>query len=91
MSGAAKWLTSSKAMICLNLRGKCNDRFWFTFFHEIGHLLLHSKKDTFINDVGAHSGVEQEADGFASQIVQSFIPERWQRGHGLSKNGHRGK
>ncbi len=43
-------------------------------FHEIGHLLIHSKKDTFINDIGMHSGVEQEADGFASQIL---IPRQY--------------
>jgi HTH-type transcriptional regulator / antitoxin HigA len=32
-------------------------------------MLMHSKKEMFINDVGAHSGVEQEADAFASQIL----------------------
>ncbi len=41
----------------------------------MGHLVLHSKKDTFINDVGAHSGVEQEADGFASQLL---IPRQYE-------------
>lgn len=69
INGAARWLTPDKALIQLSLRHRWNDIFWFTFFHEVGHLLLHSKKDTFINDVGAHSGVEQEADGFASQIL----------------------
>jgi HTH-type transcriptional regulator/antitoxin HigA len=46
VSGAAKWLTARKAMIGLNLRGKSNDRFWFSFFHEAGHLLVDSKKQT---------------------------------------------
>ncbi len=73
INGAARWLTPDKALIQLSLRHRWNDIFWFTFFHEVGHLLLHSKKDTFINDVGAHSGVEQEADGFASRIL---IPRR---------------
>ena len=36
-------------MIGLTLRGKCNDRFWFTFFHEAGHILNDSKKETFID------------------------------------------
>lgn len=75
INGAARWLTPEKALIQLSLRHRWNDIFWFTFFHEVGHLLLHSKKDTFINDVGTHSGVEQEADGFASQIL---IPRQFE-------------
>ncbi len=47
--GAARWLTPKQALIGLNLRGKANDRFWFTFFHEAGHVLLDSKKSTFID------------------------------------------
>lgn len=69
INGAARWLTPDKALVQLSLRHKCDDIFWFTFFHEVGHLLLHSKKDAFINDLGKHSGVEAEADGFASQLL----------------------
>lgn len=69
INGAARWLTPTKAMVQLSLRHRWSDIFWFTFFHELGHLLMHSKKEMFINDVGAHSGVEQEADAFASQIL----------------------
>ena len=69
INGATRWLTPHKALVQLSLRHRWSDIFWFTFFHEIGHLLLHSKKDTFINDVGTHSGAEQEADGFASRVL----------------------
>ncbi len=69
INGAARWLTSTKAIVQLSLRYKWSDVMWFTFFHEIGHILKHSKKETFINDVGRHSGVEQEADAFASQLL----------------------
>ena len=69
INGATRWLTPRKALVQLSLRHRWSDIFWFTFFHEIGHLLLHSKKDAFINDVGAHSGLEQEADGFASRVL----------------------
>ena len=48
--GATKWLAASKAMILLNLRGKMEDQFWFSFFHEAGHVLYDSKKDLYIND-----------------------------------------
>lgn len=75
INGAARWLSPEKALVQLSLRHKWSDIFWFTFFHEIGHILLHSKKDTFINDVGVHSGVEQEADAFASQLL---VPRRYE-------------
>lgn len=69
INGAARWLTPDKALVQLSFRHKRSDTVLFTFFHELGHLLLHSKKDTFINDDAAHSGVEQEADGFASRLL----------------------
>lgn len=73
--GATRWIHSDKVLIQLSLRHKWSDIFWFTFFHEIGHLLLHSKKDVFINDQGPHSGAESEADAFASQLL---IPRRYE-------------
>lgn len=73
INGAARWLAPDKALVQLSLRHRWSDIFWFTFFHEMGHLLIHSKKDAFINDVGTHGGAEQEADGFASQVL---IPRR---------------
>lgn len=75
VNGAARWLASSKALVQLSLRHRWNDIFWFTFFHEIAHLSIHGKKDTFINDQGPHSGAEQEADAFASQTL---IPRRYE-------------
>lgn len=75
VNGAARWLSSSKALIQLSLRHKWSDIFWFTLFHEIGHLLVHGKKDTFINDRGPHSGAEQEADAFASRTL---IPTKFE-------------
>ena len=37
-------------MVQLSLRGKFEDLLWFTFFHEAGHILLHGKKEVFIED-----------------------------------------
>ena len=69
LNGATRWLSPSKALVQLSTRHKRHDVSWFTFFHEIGHLLLHSKKDTFINDGNSAATVEQEADAFASQVL----------------------
>ena len=38
-NGATKWLSPDKVMILLSLRGKGEDKFWFSFFHEAGHVL----------------------------------------------------
>lgn len=70
-SGATEWLTPSKAMILVNLRGKSEDRFWFTFFHEAGHVLHDSKRSTFIDDGSSYRNQpeEQDADTFAAEIL----------------------
>ncbi|MCO6455381.1 MAG: HigA family addiction module antidote protein [Pirellulaceae bacterium] len=69
VSGAAKWLTPTKAMICLNLRGKSNDRFWFTLFHEAGHILNDSKKETFIDVDYQDDPREHQANQFAASLL----------------------
>jgi addiction module HigA family antidote len=67
--GATKWLSASKAMILLNLRGKMEDQFWFSFFHEAGHVLYDSKKDLYINDGSIDDPRERKANEFAAQIL----------------------
>ncbi|MEI8376142.1 MAG: helix-turn-helix domain-containing protein [Planctomycetota bacterium] len=69
VNGAAKWLTPDKALIGLNLRGKYNDRFWFTFFHEAGHILNDSKKETFIDVEYEDDPREQGANHFAASLL----------------------
>lgn len=50
ISGCARWLTERKALIALTLRYKADDQIWFTFFHEVAHILLHRKRHSFILD-----------------------------------------
>jgi addiction module HigA family antidote len=69
VSGAARWLSPDKALIQQSLRHKTNDCFWFTFFHEAGHILKHGKKEWFIDDGQAQSPLEQEADRFAADTL----------------------
>ena len=70
VSGATKWLTSNRAMIILSLRHKMDDHFWFSFFHEAGHILLHGKTEVFIeNQESDKSEKEVEADVFASNFL----------------------
>ena len=74
VSGAAKWLSPTKAMICLNLRGKFNDKFWFTFFHEAGHILNDSKKAIYIDKDYKDDPREVNANRFAANLL---IPEKY--------------
>ena len=53
----------------LNLCGKRNDRFWFSFFHEAGHLLLNSKKETYIDVDSINDPREQRANQFAASVL----------------------
>lgn len=78
VSGAARWL-GGRPVIQLSGLGKYNDRFWFTLFHEIGHILLHGARrhiylDEWIDDDVAQE--ETEADRFAAD---SLIPPENQR------------
>jgi len=50
ISGCARWLSDDKALIALTLRYKTDDQLWFTFFHELGHILKHKKRRGFILD-----------------------------------------
>ncbi len=77
-NGATKWLTPTKAMILLCLRGKGEDKFWFSFFHEAGHVLHDSKKDLLIND-GSHDDPREER---AKSVCRGAVdPRPVQSGH----------
>ncbi len=44
LSGVARWLHKDEALIQLSLRDKTEDHLWFSFFHEAGHILFHSRR-----------------------------------------------
>lgn len=80
ISGCARWLTDSKALIGMTLRYKTDDQIWFTFFHEVGHILLHRKEYGFILDNADEDladrvvdpemqGAEEEANRFAADTL----------------------
>lgn len=72
-SGATRFISPDRAMINLSLRYRSDDHFWFTVFHEIGHLLLHGEDATFVDgDATAQDAREEEANAFAADLL---IPE----------------
>ena len=50
VSGATRWLSPAKAMVTQSLRHKSDDHFWFTLFHELGHVIPHGKKSVFVDE-----------------------------------------
>jgi len=71
VSGATWWPGGSKAHIQLSLLYKTDDQFWFSFFHEAGHVVRHGKDQVFLEGQAkkADRTKEDEADRFASDLL----------------------
>ncbi len=85
VSGATWWSAADRAVLALSLRHKTNDHLWFSFFHELGHLLKHGKKLRFVEGMGLDgldTEKEHEANVFAGKtlIPQSFPLQRFSTG-----------
>jgi len=71
--GSTRWINNTP-LIQLSGRYRRNDIFWFTLFHEIGHILLHGKKYISIENIdyeGENLEFENEANVFSAQILLS--------------------
>ena len=80
LSGAAWWLTPRKPIIQLSARHKTDDHLWFSLFHEAAHILLHSKKQVFIDAIRSKSvgdeSEEREAELEADKWARDFLVPR---------------
>lgn len=86
-SGATRFVTPQRALLLLSFRYRSDDHFWFTFFHEAGHLLLHGESGSFIEDEGVGSSrFEEEANRFAEDVL---IPSNVRPAFGLLRNNTR--
>lgn len=69
-SGATQFLTKEKALLLLSFRFLTDDHFWFSFFHEAAHLLLHGAKGFFLEGEDTPQTMqEEEANEFAAQTL----------------------
>jgi len=69
-SGATRFVSSDKALLLLSVRYLSDDHFWFTFFHESAHLVLHAADALFIEaDEMLESAQEDEANRFAEDML----------------------
>jgi len=69
ISGATRWFRTNP-LIQLTDRHKTNDHFWFTFYHEAAHVILHGKKEVFFEEYSGYKLdvlKEEEANSFAEK------------------------
>ena len=78
VSGAAWWLSRRKPVIALSARHKTDDHLWFSLFHEAAHILLHNKKDVYVDGEDRDGDdLEAEANDWASHFL---VPRsEWRR------------
>jgi HTH-type transcriptional regulator/antitoxin HigA len=75
--GSARWIDREHAIIQMSLRMKTNDHFWWTFFHEAAHLVLHRGQNFADDQNGEGNDVERQADEWAEDTLVGR--ERFQR------------
>ncbi|MFB9053275.1 ImmA/IrrE family metallo-endopeptidase [Formosa undariae] len=69
VSGVVKFI-DNRALIQMSFRYLSDDQFWFTFFHEAGHLILHNPENPILetnkSDIDEK---ENEANAFAQEVL----------------------
>ncbi len=76
VNGAVKWVTEDRVVLAMNNRGLDADKFWFSLFHEIKHVLQQKIKTVFISStieemIDINNNLEIEADKFATNYLIS--------------------
>lgn len=74
VNGAVKWLSEDRVVLAMNNRGLVADKFWFSLFHEIKHVLQRKIKTVFISYtekemIEANNQLEEEANNFATEFL----------------------
>jgi HTH-type transcriptional regulator/antitoxin HigA len=72
--GATFFLNPDKAVLMVTLRYNWADIFWFSLFHELGHILLHGQKAVILEG-SEKNQKEEEADVFARDAL--IAPKQW--------------
>jgi len=78
--GATFWAGREKAVLMMTIRGRWADIFWFSLFHELGHILLHGRQAVFLegdNHDPAFQEQEDEASRFAADTL--IPPEEYSK------------
>ena len=69
VQGFIKKTEEGSLILCMTLRQKFADIFWFTLFHEISHILRGDTKSDFVD----FASVSGEAEAKADQMARDFL------------------
>ncbi len=78
ISGAAYWIKNGKTpIIQLTSRHKNNYAFWFHFYHELAHILLHGKKEISLKNVDSVTGETTTLDNITDDPIKEGEANNW--------------
>ena len=78
VQGFIKQTENDRVILCLTIRGKQADRFWFSLFHEIGHLVNGDLNLRFVDFSSSNNEAEAKADTFARDaIIEPMLYKKW--------------
>lgn len=69
VQGFIKQTEEAKVILCVTIRGKSADKFWFSLFHEVGHLLNGDLSTRFVDFDTVKTEMEEKADGYARDTL----------------------
>ena len=79
-SGAARWIRG-RPWIILTLRHRVDDQFWFSLFHEVGHLLEGGRRRDVVEELDDDvltRNDEGTANEFAREtLLPSHVVDEW--------------
>ena len=75
ISGATRWFHGAP-LVQLTLRYTYADFFWFAFFHEAAHILLHGKTDQFWEGITPESDAARQKEDEANAWATDFLIPR---------------
>lgn len=70
LHGFVKWFNKDKVLVAISDRRKYTDTFWFTFFHEIGHVFQRNIRDISYT---WESDIIDELENDANEYAQNML------------------
>jgi HTH-type transcriptional regulator/antitoxin HigA len=71
VQGFIKETADNRLILCLTIRGKRADSFWFTLFHEIAHIINGDYKTRFVDFDSVQNKAEELANKYACDTLIS--------------------
>lgn len=75
ISGVTRWV-NGRPLVAVTSRYKYFDSFWFTLLHELGHVLLHPKRSTYIDVAGRAQDDDDAQETAANRFAEDLLVPR---------------